>query len=137
MEKINTIAIFDIGKTNKKFFLLNESYNIVLEKTVQFAEIEDEDGDACEDVLLLTNWVQSTIREALQLPEFNIRAVNFSTYGASFVYLDESGAVVAPLYNYLKDYPSGLREQFYERYGGTLKISLETASPVLGNLNSG
>ncbi|MBE7179347.1 MAG: carbohydrate kinase, partial [Mucilaginibacter polytrichastri] len=64
-------------------------------------------------------------------------AINFSTYGASFVFVDDQGETLAPLYNYLKPYPEKLKEEFYARYGGEEKIATETASPVLGSLNSG
>jgi sugar (pentulose or hexulose) kinase len=63
--------------------------------------------------------------------------VNFTTYGASLVYIDEDGNTVAPLYNYLKPYPEALQKQFYDTYGGEKEFSHRTASPVLGNLNSG
>ena len=131
------IAIFDIGKTNKKFFLLDEGYKIVLERTVQFDEIKDEDGDACDDVNRLTEWVINTLTEVLQFKKFDVKAVNFSAYGASLVYIDEQGKVLAPLYNYLKAYPEALKNELYEKYGGAEKLSCETASPVLGSLNSG
>ena len=137
MITVPVIAIFDIGKTNKKFFLIDESYKIVLERSVQFEEIPDEDGDACDDVQLLTGWVTKTLNEILQLKKFDIKAINFSTYGASLVYVDEAGKVIAPLYNYLKNYPSQIKDTLYEKYGGAQKLSCETASPVLGSLNSG
>ena len=135
--KIPTIAIFDIGKTNKKLFLFNENYEIVLEKSTQFDEITDEDGDACEDVELLSLWVIDTFNEVLQNPSFEIKALNFSTYGASFVHLDSEGKVIAPLYNYLKPYSEALKKQFYDTYGGEQIFTRKTASPILGNLNSG
>lgn len=134
---IPVIAIFDIGKTNKKIFLLDEQYRIVYQRTVQFAETTDEDGDACEDLKLLTDWVVNTLKEVMMLNSFNIKALNFSTYGASFVHLDKAGTPVTPLYNYLKSFPEKLSKQFYEDHGNETKFSLETASPVLGNLNSG
>jgi len=109
----------------------------VLERTVQFAEIKDEDGDACEDVKALSGWVLETIKEVIALKNFSINAVNFSTYGASFVYLSENGEVIAPLYNYLKVYPTELKDFFYKKYGGEKEVSLQTSSPVLGNLNAG
>ncbi len=130
----SVIAIFDIGKTNKKFFLFNEQYKIVLERTVQFDETTD---DLCENLDELTTWVTHTLHEVLQLKKFDIKAINFSTYGASFVHLDKQGKPVTPLYNYLKPFPKELEEQFYSKYGGETKVSVETASPVLGNLNSG
>ncbi len=65
------------------------------------------------------------------------RRSTFSAYGASFVYLDENGEVMLPLYNYLKPYPQKLQAQFYLSYGGESLVAKQTASPVLGNLNSG
>ena len=137
MISVPVIAIFDIGKTNKKFFLIDISYRIVLEKSVTFPEIIDEDGDACEDVKRLTKWIQKTFETALKDKTFLIKAVNFSAYGASLVYVDNKGKVIAPLYNYLKKYPGNLQSAFYKKYGGKEKLSRETASPVLGSLNSG
>lgn len=136
MKAISVIAIFDVGKTNKKFFLFDEQYKIVLERAAQFPEITDEDGELCENIELLQHWVKNTLHEVIRMKRFEVKAVNFSTYGASFVYLDERGEVIAPLYNYLKPYPEELKKQFYKKYGGEELISCETASPVLGSLNS-
>jgi L-fuculokinase len=137
MSRTSVIAIFDIGKTNKKLFLFDEQYNIVLEKSEQFEEITDEDGDACENLAALTQWVHTCLQEVFRDNKYQVRALNFSTYGASFVHIDKEGQAVAPLYNYLKPYPAGLQEEFYKKYGGEISFSIHTASPVLGILNSG
>ena len=137
MMTVPVIAIFDIGKTNKKFFLINENYKIVLEQTTSFPETTDDDGDPCEDVVLLKKWVEETLNEVLSLKKFDIKAINFSTYGASFVHIDHDGNVAAPLCNYLKPFPEDLKQEFYARHGGEELIARQTASPVLGNLNSG
>lgn len=131
------IALFDIGKTNKKLFLIDEQYRIVLEKTKQFAETTDEDGEPCEDLAQLTDWVLSVFKAVSADETFHIQAVNFSAYGASFVHLDTEGMPVAPLYNYLKPLSEVLKRQFYEENGGEAAFSRLSASPVLGNLNSG
>jgi sugar (pentulose or hexulose) kinase len=137
MSTQSVIAIFDIGKTNKKLLLFNERYQLVWERSSQFDEIVDEDGFPCEDLEALTNWVLVSIEKLLADEQFLIKAINFSAYGASFVYIDKDGNTVAPLYNYLKPFPSELSKKFYIDYGGEQKISKKTASPVLGNLNSG
>lgn len=137
MSKTSVIAIFDIGKTNKKLFLFDEQYRMVLEKTQQFDETTDDDGDACEDLPALTRWVRQSLQEVMTDPGLHLKALNFSTYGASFVHIDREGMPVAPLYNYLKPFPDELLKQFYGKYGGELTFSMHTASPVLGNLNSG
>ncbi|MGN6490578.1 MAG: FGGY-family carbohydrate kinase [Agriterribacter sp.] len=131
------IAIYDIGKTNKKVFLFNEAYEIVYEQSSPFPEIVDEDGDPCDDVDKISNWVIQSFGELNKLEEFNIVAVNFTTYGASFVNTGADGKPVTPLYNYLKPYPDDLKKKFYNTYGGEITVSMYTASPVLGHLNSG
>jgi len=135
--KTPTIAIFDIGKTNKKVFLFDEDYKIRFEKSIELPEIQDEDGFPCEDIHALTFWVKESFHELLTLPEFEIKAVNVSAHGASFVHIDDTGKPVAPLYNYLKPYPEQLRKKFYDTYGGEHEFARVTASPVLGHLNSG
>jgi sugar (pentulose or hexulose) kinase len=131
------IAIFDIGKTNKKLFLFNRDYKIVYEQSNPFAETTDEDGFPCENIENLRSFVLDALNEVSKKKEVDIKAVNFSTYGASFVYLDEEGKPVAPLYNYLKPYPQYLQKKFYHKYGGEEEFSYRTASPALGSLNSG
>ncbi|MDQ7947499.1 MAG: FGGY family carbohydrate kinase [Pedobacter sp.] len=134
---IPVIAIFDVGKTNKKLFLIDENYRIVYERAARFVETVDEDGDACENLESLISSVHDSLSQVQKLAEYDIKAINFSTYGASFVYLDEAGKPLTPLYNYLKSYPEELSREFYAKYGGEEKLSLETASPILGSLNSG
>lgn len=131
------IAIFDVGKTNKKLFLFDRYYKIVYEKTAKFTETVDEDGDECENLESLRGSVFDSLREVFRLKGFCIKAINFSSYGASFVYIDEKGDPLTPLYNYLKKYPEHLSKQFYETYGGEQSFAHITASPVLGSLNSG
>jgi sugar (pentulose or hexulose) kinase len=137
MKKIPVIAIFDAGKTNKKLLLFDQQYNLVFEESKKLEETTDEDGFACENVEGLTNWIKDSFARLVKNERFEIKAVNFSAYGASFVYLDEKEEVIAPLYNYLKPYPKKLQEQFYLAYGGESVVAKQTASPKLGNLNSG
>jgi sugar (pentulose or hexulose) kinase len=134
---IPVIIIFDIGKTNKKIFLFDESYNVVYEKSELLPETVDEDGDACENVTSLNNWIVESLHEVLNNQNFDIKAVNAATYGASFVFVNTDKSVTLPLYNYLKSYPADLKKKFYDQFGGEKNFSLETASPVLGSLNSG
>ena len=131
------IAIFDIGKTNKKLLLFDERYNIVLEKSTQLHEILDDDGDVCEDLEALTTWILNTFAAIKSDKTFEIAAINFSTYGASFVHIGYDEKPACYLYNYLKSYPAELKKQFYNTYGGESVFSMFTASPVLGHLNSG
>ncbi len=137
MQKTPVIAIFDIGKTNKKLFLFDETYQILWEKSSQLDETTDEDGFPCEDILSLQSWIEQSFSEASSLKNFEIKAINFSSYGASLVHIDGGSRPLTPLYNYLKPFPTQLQESFYNRYGGPKFFSQCTASPILGSLNSG
>ncbi len=117
--------------------MFDEQYTLVYEESTQLGETTDEDGFACEDVLALTRWIKESVQRLLHDERFGIKAVNFSAYGASFVYLDDRMDVIPPLYNYLKPYPIPLQKRFYEKYGEESIFARQTSSPVLGNLNSG
>jgi rhamnulokinase len=135
--QLPVIAVFDIGKTNKKLLLFDEQLKIVFEHADQFPETRDDDGFPCDDLEKLNNFVFESLRKVLSKSQFDLKGLNFTAYGASFVYIDDSGKPLSPLYNYLKPYPEELLEQFYSAYGGKTEFAKETASPVLGSLNSG
>jgi sugar (pentulose or hexulose) kinase len=137
MAALPVIAIIDVGKTNKKLFLFDQDYNIVHERSARFTETVDEDGDPCENLESLRLSVFDSLRFAAAQKKYDVKAINFSAYGASFVYVDEEGAPLTPLYNYLKPYPAKLKKTFYDRYGGEELFSVQAASPVLDSLNSG
>ena len=137
MKSIPVIAIFDIGKTNKKAFLFNEAYKIVWQESTELDEILDEDGETCENIESLVQWVKSVWKKMNNLSDFSIKALNFSTYGASLVNVNEKGESITPLYSYLKIYPKELQASFYAKYGGEELFTKKTASPVLSSLNSG
>lgn len=137
MQSIPVTAIFDIGRTNKKFLLFDQDYNIVHKQQSNLEPTEDEDGYPCEDLKRLTEWVRNEFESAYKNEKYAIQSLNISTYGASLVHLDQEGRPVTPLYNYLKPYPTELLQKFYDTYGGREKFSLETASPPMGMLNSG
>lgn len=137
MPAIPVIAIFDVGKTNKKLFLFDENYRIVFERSDRFVETVDEDGFPCENLESLGQYIIDSLHFVLDNKNFLIKAVNFSSYGASFVYINEEGKPVAPLYNYLKPYDQELKKRFYDTYGGANNFSHQTASPILDSLNSG
>lgn len=132
---IPVIAVFDIGRTNKKIFLFDEHYHIRYEKETHLPETKDEDGYQCQDIAALKTWVLQSIKEVARFPEFEIKAISISAHGASFVNINEHGEPVTPLYNYLKPFPDYLQKKLYGDYG--INLPKITASPSLGNLNSG
>ena len=140
--KKNIYVIFDIGKTNKKCLLFDENNQLIEEQQEVYAEIKDEDGFPCDDLTRLTEGVLSQWHKLKNDERFDIKGVNFTAYGASFVYLDKNNQPVAPLYNYLKPLPNALAEQFYNSIEHQFNQTKEafaaaTCSPPMGLLNSG
>jgi sugar (pentulose or hexulose) kinase len=135
--KTKVIAIFDIGKTNKKLLLFNQDLQVVYQDEQKFPEIKDDEGFECDDIEKIEDWISESLKKAIENPEYEIVALNFTTYGATLMYLDENGNRLTPIYNYLKPMPEGIVEPLYERYGGVAEFSRKTASPALGMLNSG
>ncbi|WP_430427167.1 FGGY-family carbohydrate kinase [Maribacter litoralis] len=135
--KTNVTAIFDIGKTNKKFFLFDEDHQEIYREYTRFEPIIDEDGHPTEDLHSLQVWLKEVFDRILNAKEHNITAINFSTYGASFVHLDENGKVLTPLYNYTKPMDEKVLNDFYEKYGPKNEFVKATGSSDSGMLNSG
>lgn len=131
------ILIFDIGKTNKKYFLFTEDLQELQSAYLQLPEITDDDGFACDNLDAITEWVLDVYKKINDSNQYEITAVNFSTYGASLVHLDKDKKPVTPLYNYLKQIPADVLASFEASYGDLDSWSQQTASPFLGMLNAG
>ncbi len=132
------IAVFDIGKTNKKLLLFNAALQVVYQQEEKFPTIVDEDGDECDDMARIENWVKGSVANLIEAGKYELLALNFSTYGASLAFLNEEGERLTPIYNYLKEIPAEIQENLFEAHGGVGEFCRKTASPALGlMLNSG
>lgn len=135
MERTLT-AVFDIGKTNKKFFLFDSEFREVSRQYERLPLTEDEDGHPTEDLPALVSWMRRVLEDALASGQ-PIGALNFSSYGASLVHLDGEGNVLTPLYNYTKPLPAEIEEAFYTAYGPEDEFGRITGTSRSGMLNSG
>jgi len=135
MKKVT--AVFDIGKTNKKFFLFDKNFKEVHKEYISFDEIEDEDGHPTENHPALQKWLKDVFNRILKINKYEIKAINFSTYGASFVHIDENGQPLTPLYNYTKPLPKSLINDFFQEYGPKDEFLKNTGCADLSMLNSG
>ncbi|MDA3881643.1 MAG: FGGY family carbohydrate kinase [Prolixibacteraceae bacterium] len=132
------IVVFDIGKTNKKILLFDENLKIVWQKEGEMPPTVDEDGFECDDIEQIEKWMLSSLEDAVKNSGYDVVAVNFSTYGATLVFLDGDGKRLGPLINYLKPVDEGIASGLFEQYGGQDEFCRQTASPSLGLLlNSG
>ncbi|WP_298551260.1 FGGY family carbohydrate kinase [uncultured Algibacter sp.] len=135
MKKVT--AVFDIGKTNKKFFLFDKNFKEVHKEYISFDEIEDEDGHPTENLPALKKWLKEVFDRILKSNKYDVKAINFSTYGASLVHIDENGNPLTPLYNYTKSLPANIVSSFFETYGPKEEFLKDTGCADLGMLNSG
>ncbi len=133
----NATLIFDIGKTNKKLLIFGENLELLYQEEQIFDEIIDEDGFPCDNILKIENWIITKTNELLYTKKYDIKFINFTTYGATLVYLDKQGKRLTPIYNYLKPLCKGIDTELYNKYGGKDEFSRKTASPALKMLNSG
>lgn len=136
-KRIPVVAVFDIGKTNKKLLVFDEQYAVVKEEATSFDEVADEDGFPSENLEALTAWILHQYQQLKQSAAFQLKAVNFSTYGASMVHVDAAGKPVGHLYNYVKPYPEALMKTFLADRGGADAFAEGTSSPIMGHLNVG
>jgi sugar (pentulose or hexulose) kinase len=138
MSALPVIAIFDIGRTHKKFMLFDQEYRVVEERSIAIRDITDDDGDPCEDLQRIAAWMLEQMHIALTSLAYDIKAINFSAHGASLVHINAAtGDPVTPLYDYMKAIPGQAIENFYSIFGGKRNFSQATGSPALGMLNSG
>ncbi|HUV00578.1 MAG TPA: FGGY family carbohydrate kinase, partial [Bacteroidales bacterium] len=135
--KEEVIAVFDVGKTNKKLVLFDHKLNLVSEEEVRFEEKPDDDGFESDNIGLIEEWVKDSMRKLVRSDKYETTAVNFATYGATLAYLDSHGKRLTPIYNYLKPVDDKIQEKLYRRFGGQDEFCRRTASPALGMLNSG
>ncbi len=115
---MEVIAIFDIGKTTKKFFLFDSGLNPVYVEEKKFDESYDDHGLPCDDFEAIETWMKSVLAAVIKDRIYIIKALNFTAYGSALVHLRfegynfitgtgmaDSAAVLVP---YLK----GTKEQF-------------------------
>ena len=122
-------AVVDFGKTNKKVLLYDRDLRILASRRRTFREIEIE-GYRCDDIEGAMAFVREALAELAR--EFApIRAIAFTTHGATFTALDEKGALVFPTVSYDMEPPPGLREEFHRAFGGATALQAATMTPPL------
>jgi len=135
--KEKVVAVFDVGKTNKKVILFDYDLKLIWEAEEKFAETTDDDGFPCDDIDQIEKWIKDSVVRLAKSDKYDLTAINFATYGATLAYLDENGKRVTPIYNYLKPVDEKIPERVYKKSGGQDEFCRRTASPALGMLNSG
>jgi len=88
--------VFDVGKTNQKYFVFNTENKILKREKVTIPKVLDEDGHMAENIEGIVTWLRESFDLIMASNEFKIDKVNFSGFGATLVHLDEKKEVVTP-----------------------------------------
>ncbi len=120
------IAVFDIGKTNKKFVLFDSALKPLMIRRCSIGTKPSPDGFDLEDVEGIETWMMEELRSASR--EVPIRVISISTHGASVVCVGEDGTPSVPPVAYTNEVPEELHREFFQRFGSPDKLQEQTAT---------
>jgi len=123
------LAVFDVGKTNKKFVVYNSHLVAIHSETVRIGE-EEVSGIICDDVDSLTAWVKAKLAEW----SGKLSAVAVSTHGATLALLDAEGRLAMPVISYNHEVGESVKRAFFEEFGSPEELYECTGTPPLGQL---
>ncbi|MBL8992381.1 MAG: carbohydrate kinase, partial [Spirochaetia bacterium] len=128
---METIAVLDIGKTNKKILLFDKALKVQAQVTKNFDPLAYE-GIRIEDTQGLVSWLAAEFKKLSV--QYDIKCVSVTTHGATIACLDEKGELVYPVIDYTIDPGEAFHKEFYEFCGSADRLQRETATPNLGSL---
>lgn len=128
------IAVFDIGKTNKKLLIYDENLKLIETVREQFPEYSE--GDILfERVGEMTEWYLNRLADLSS--SYTIRAVSVATQGATGICVNtrgESREPAVPPVAYTTEPGEDFHRKFVKRFGGAEKIQRTTATVPMSNL---
>lgn len=124
------IAVFDIGKTNKKLLIFDDNLQLLDTAREQFPEYT-KGGVNYERVEEMTEWYLERLADFSGT--YNIRGISVATQGATVVCVDNDGKITVPAIAYTTEPGEEFHNRFYERFGGIEKIHRTTATVPMGD----
>ena len=68
--------VFDVGKTNQKYFVFDAENKILVREKVSLSKIEDEDGHSAENIYEIVSWMRESLETLLASDIFVIHGVH-------------------------------------------------------------
>ena len=126
MEKYS-IAVIDIGMTNKKVVVYDE---FLRRLDVKYRSFEPKivNNLQCHDLEAMEEWFLDELGEAGK--RFPIKAVAVSTHGATFVCVGKDGKPALPCVYYTHEPGKEFHRRFYERLGTPEELQAVTGTPA-------
>ncbi|MDX9860082.1 MAG: FGGY family carbohydrate kinase [Rhodospirillales bacterium] len=127
-----TVAVLDVGKTNKKISLYDREWRVVGEERTSFAQ-KDFQGVEVEDTEGLLAWFRVALKKLAK--DHTVRAIAITAHGATLTLLDAEGKLAFPVVSYT--WPGGavIQDEFYETFGDPVSLHRQTGTPDIGFVN--
>ncbi len=125
------IVVLDIGKTNKKLIVYDQSLHQLKSEYAEFPSFK-RDGIEIEDSDAACAWFVQKLREVSS--DFDIASISVTTHGATFACVDESGNLCVPVISYTNDPGKDFNERFFAKYGSPELLHKNLATANMGAL---
>ncbi len=132
MRREPVVAVFDVGKTNKKLAAYSLTFDVLDEcrATIETRPWRDVD---VEDTDTILDWLRDGL--ATFAGRYDVRAISISGHGATLALLDEAGELALPVISYTSEGGTEIQDEFYETYGAAKALHRETATADIGFAN--
>ncbi|TVR32593.1 MAG: carbohydrate kinase [Spirochaetaceae bacterium] len=122
------IAVFDVGKTNKKLLIYDNQLKLIDTVSQRFPAVQ-QNGVSAEPVVEIERWLLQNLKQfAAQYP---IRVISVSTHGAAFVCVDPDGNPTVPALDYTHDPGDDFHDTFFQAFGSRIELQQQTATAEL------
>jgi L-fuculokinase len=120
------IAVLDVGRTNKKLLIYDMSLNQVDSTFATIDEVQ-QGTEYHEPLDAVASWFLKALADMAR--RYRIRVVSISTYGATFVCLDDQGRMPLPALSGATDPGEAFHKAFDEAIGDPRQIHRRMATP--------
>ena len=121
------IAVIDIGMTNKKLAIYDDSLRLLDTKYRVFDPLIV-NGLECHDLDSIEKWYLGELAAAQK--QFPVKAIAVSTHGATFVCLGNNGKAALPCVYYTHEPGGEFHRRFYNRFGEAEELQAVTGTPA-------
>jgi len=121
------IAVIDIGMTNKKVAVYDDSLR-ELDARYRVFDPVIVNNIECHDLEAMEEWF---IKEIKSLAEkYPVKVISVATHGATFVCVGKDGKAVIPCAYYTHEPGEIFHKRFYERFGEKNDLQVRTGTPA-------
>jgi sugar (pentulose or hexulose) kinase len=124
----NAIVVIDIGMTNKKIAVYEESLVQRESKYQNFAP-KMFDGIETHDLEAMEEWFFGELADIAK--RYRVKAIAVTTHGASFVCVGSDGKASVPSPYYTYEPGEEFHRRFYEQFGSPVELQARTGTPYL------